>query len=448
MNRFTQLVATVSSLGIAAALVAPAAAQYSNEYAPPKLVSQGKTGTAIAGSGTVVVQVQVNANGSHKVVRVLHSTNAGDNAAAMDIASHSTYRVARRGKKPITAFYDFTLKFKGKSVASSASAGAAASGPTAQIARMIRVGNYAGAKAQATQYLASNPTDALAAQELGVAEYFLNDFPASASAFEKAGTISPAYKSVAAHAYASAAVALQQSSPTQALAYAKSASQLESSANSYYALGSAELASKDYSAAVTDLKKARDLAFADKKTDTKAKVNLDAALISAYMGANDTADAQATAAEIKKLDPSSTIADRMMGNQQLAGAQAAAKAGNHEQAITMYEQIAQKSTDHQLQVTAYTSAAFEESQLTKPDYGKMKVDADKAVALAPTDAQANFAEGIALAGQYIAGGSTNAGLKSEAQSTLAKADSEAKAAGNTALSFNIESFIKNTFKTP
>ncbi|MGZ3497144.1 MAG: tetratricopeptide repeat protein [Vulcanimicrobiaceae bacterium] len=445
MSHFIRLAAMASSLAIAATVAVPASAQYANEYTPPKLVRQGKTSIGIAGSGTVVVQVQVNADGSHKVMRVLHSTNHADDAAAMDIAKNSTYRVGTRGKAPVTAFYDFTLKFTGKSVAASDSGGGA-SGPTAQIARMIRAGNYQGAKAQATSYLATNPSDPTALQLLGVSNYFLNDYPSAAEAFSKAGTVSPQYKSVAAHAYASAAVALEQSNPTQALAYAKSASQLESSANSYYALGSAELANKDYAAATTDLKKARDLAFADPKTDTKAKVNLDAALMTAYMDNNDQSNAQAMAVEIKRLDPSSTVADRMLGNQQLAAAQAASKAGNHEQAVLLFEQAAQKSSDQQVQVTAYVSAAFEQSQLSKPDYAKMKSDADKALAINANDPQANFAEGVALAGQYITGGSTNAGLKQQATEALNKADSLAKSAGNTALSLQIESFIKNTFK--
>lgn len=445
MNHVTRLAAAASAFAFAAALAVPASAQYANQYTPPKLLSTGSTSHGIAGSGTVVVQVQVNADGSHKVIRVLHSTNSGDNAAAMDIASHSTYRVGTRGKAKVTAFYDFTLRFKGKSVASSDS-GSSGSGPTLQIARMIRAGNYAGAKAQATSYLATNPSDAIAAQELGTAEYFLNDYASSAAAFAKASSIRSEYKGVAAHAYAAAAVALQQSNPAQALAYAKSAAALEASANSYYALGSAELAGKNYPAAVADLKKARDLAFADRKTDTKAKVNLDAALLTAYVDNNDQTAAKATAAEIKRLDPTSTIADRMEGNSELAAAQAAAKAGNHDQAVTLYEGIAQKTSDRQVQVTAYTSAAFEESLATKPDYAKMKSLADKAVALSPNDPQVNFAEGVALAGQYITGGNKDANLKAQAMTTLNKADSLAKAAGSTALALNIENFIKNTFK--
>ena len=70
----------------------PALAQYANEFVPAKLVRQGTTTNSIAGSGTVVVQVQVNADGSHKAIKVISSTNPGDNAAAMEIAQNSSYR--------------------------------------------------------------------------------------------------------------------------------------------------------------------------------------------------------------------------------------------------------------------------------------------------------------------------------------------------------------------
>ena len=118
----------------------PAVAQYANEFSPAKLVTQGKTSLDIVGSGLVIVQVQVNADGTHQVIKVIKSTNPGDNDAAMDIAKNSSYRPAHRGTTPVTAFYDFTLKFNGKSVASSQSeGGAGALSPEAQaVANLIR----------------------------------------------------------------------------------------------------------------------------------------------------------------------------------------------------------------------------------------------------------------------------------------------------------------------
>ena len=99
MIRISRLATAAAALAAAGTFAAPASAQYANEYLPPKMTHQGKTTHAIAGTGTVVVQVQVNANGTAKAIRVIHSSNSGDNSAAMDIANHSTYRPAHRGKK-------------------------------------------------------------------------------------------------------------------------------------------------------------------------------------------------------------------------------------------------------------------------------------------------------------------------------------------------------------
>ena len=157
----------------------PALAQYANEFTPAKLISQGKTTHDIAGSGTVVVQVQVNADGSHKVIKVLRSSNAGDNAAAMDIAQTSSYRPAHRGDKAETSFYDFTLKFNGKSVASTPSesgGGAMPSGGTVtpaagQVAALIRQGQYHQAVSKAQGALLESPGDESLRQMLGIAAF-------------------------------------------------------------------------------------------------------------------------------------------------------------------------------------------------------------------------------------------------------------------------------------
>src|ERR1700727_1034399 len=118
MKRFLPLAAALAGLAVFASSL-PAVAQYANEFSPAKLTHQGNTSIAIAGSGTVVVQVQVNADGTHKATKVIKSTNAADNDAAMDIAQNSSYRPAHKGTTPVPSFYDFTLKFNGKSVAQS-----------------------------------------------------------------------------------------------------------------------------------------------------------------------------------------------------------------------------------------------------------------------------------------------------------------------------------------
>lgn len=453
MIRISRLAAAAGVLAAAGAFTLPASAQYATEYTPPKLLQQGKTSKPIAGTGTVVVQVQVNPNGSHKALRVIHSTNRGDDAAAMDLAQNSTYRPATRGRKKVTAFYDFTLKFTGKAVAAqNAGTVAAGSGVTAQIDRMIRAGNYSGAKAKAEAALASNPNDAILNSELGAANYFLADYPAAAAAFSKVPNVAHEFAQVAANSYVQAAQKLVSSNPTQAVAYAqKAVAMAPTSGGAYYSLGAAELAAGDASKAVGDLKKAREMVFADQKADVKSRVNVDAELFSAQTKAGDTAGAQTTMAEIKRLDPNNPAVGAIMANNLLAQGQAAQKAGKYDEAIADFEKAA-ASGGAQAQVTGYTLAAFAQSEMlqhqkntpTVADYAKMKSYADKALAANPNDAQANFAQGVALGGEYIVGGKSDASLKSQAIAALNKAKSEAQSSGNFSLSLSIDNFIKQS----
>lgn len=447
MIGITRLVAAGVAVSVAGLLALPASAQYANEYAPPKLIAQAKTSHPIAGTGTVIVQVQVNANGTHKAVKIIKSTNSGDNAAAMDIANRSTYRVARRGKTPVTAFYDFTLKFKGKSVASSveSSSAASAGGTAGQIDRMIQAHNYAGAKAAAEAALAKSPNDPTLNSELGAANYFLSDYPGAAAAFDKVPTPTKEFADVAAQSYVMAAGKLASTNPSQAVAYGQKGVALKANGGAYYALGVAQMNANDAAAAVTNLKKARDLAFADAKTSVKDRVTIDSALYSAQSAAKDEAGAAATAAEIKKLDPTSDIASVSAANKYMTQGNTAAQAGKHDEAIAAYLQAAQAGGS-KAAVTAYTAAAFEESKLDKPDYAKMKSYADKALAAGPNDPQALYAEGVALYGQYANGGKVDNAMKQKALDTLNKAKAAAQSSGNIALSLNIDNFIKQYFK--
>jgi tetratricopeptide (TPR) repeat protein len=242
-----------------------------------------------------------------------------------------------------------------------------------------------------------------------------------------------------------AAGKLAQSNPQQAVTYGKKAVAMSPNGGAYYSLGVAELNAGDAQSAVTDLKKARDLAFADPKTDAKTRVAIDSALLQAYTKAGDSTNAQTIADEIKKLDPNSDAAQIVMGNQYMSQGNDASKAGKHADAIAAYEKAAQVGGP-KVAVTAYAAAALEQSRLDKPDYTKMKADADKALAISASDPLALFAEGIALYGQYVQGGSSNSGLKTQAVDTLNKAKSAAQAAGNFSLSLNIENFMKQNIK--
>jgi TonB family protein len=441
MIRIIRLAAAATAVAATAAFAAPVSAQYATEYQPPKLIAQGKTSQPIAGSGTVVVQVQVNPNGSHKVVKVIRSTNSADNAAAMDIAKNSSYRPAHRGKQAIMAFYDFTLKFKGRSVVSAPGM----SGKPAAIDALIRAGKYEQARSQVQAALANNPSDPMLNSELGAAEYFLGNYQDSAAAFDKGSNIIKEFAKVAAQSYSMAAGKLASTNSQQAVAYGKKAVAMSPNGGAYYALGAAQINAGDTQGAIASLKKSRDLAFADSKTDVKTRVAIDSLLLQAYQKAGDTANAQTVADEIKKLDPSSDAAQVVMGNQYMEQGNAASKAGKHDEAAADYEKAAQVGGP-KVAVTAYAAAALELSRVDKPDYTKMKADADKALAVNPNDALGLFAEGIALYGQYATTGSNNAGLKQQAVDALNTAKAAAQAAGNFSLSLNIENFMKQNIK--
>jgi tetratricopeptide (TPR) repeat protein len=425
----------------------PARAQYANEFTPAKLIKQGTTSTPIAGSGTVVVQVQVNADGTHKVIKIIRSSNPGDNDAAKEIAQSSTYRPAHRGSTPTTAFYDFTLKFNGKSVASTSQGSQSGGGmgsvsPAAeQIANLIREKQYSTAKSRAQAALLSSPDDQSLREMLGIAAFDDNDAVTAAQAFDKVGTIGKQFQPVAAASFAGAAVTIADQNPTQALAYAQKAISLNPDTNSRFALGVAQLASKQNTDALATLKAVQQAAMNDPKLSQTAKENIDARLMSAYLANNDTQGAQAVAAQIKQLDPNSTLPGRVMGNSFLQAGVNAANAKNFTEALKNFDQAAAQG-DPSVAVTADVQAALTITKMEKPDYKQMQSYADKALALKPDDPLANFAEGIALTGQWA--GSRDDSVKKKALDALDRADSLAKQSGNEALSLQIESFIKNS----
>ena len=181
----------------------------------------------------------------------------------------------------------------------------------------------------------------------------------------------------------------------------------------------------------------------DPKTTKTMKIAIDSRLLDAYIAAGDDQGAQATAAEIKTLDPSSTAVARVMGNHYLKLGSEAQQSKSYSDALKNYD-LAIAQGDPQVSVTASVGAAFTVNAMDKPDYAKMKAYADKALALAPNDPAANFAEGVALTGQWAGG--TDAKLKAQAQDALTKADTLAKAAGNESFALQIETFMKQYFK--
>ncbi|MBC5799773.1 MAG: hypothetical protein GIX03_11765 [Candidatus Eremiobacteraeota bacterium] len=428
--------AAFGALALVAPLVAHAQAA-PTYYVPPKLIKQGTSSSPIAGKGIVVVQVLVNKDGSFKVNKILRSTNQGDNAAALEIARNATYRPASHGAQKLKAYYDYTLRFTSGGTASAAKASGSGTGSAAagagRFEAMLHAGNYSAAQAGLRSYVTQHPNDARAQTDLGVADTFLNDYAGAVTAFDKAGTIPPGLRSVAANAYANDATALLKNNQNDAaLDVAKRGTAVAPNFVTYNNLGNAELQAGQNDAAVAALEKARSLAAGTANVKPKDRAQVDVNLIAAYLAAKDVQKANAIAAEVSRLDPSQSGAATLMANYFVAQAQTLSKAGKNADAAALLEQGAAAAPKAAAQL--YAQAAFNYlSAQPKPDNDKAKVDADKALAIAPEDAQANFAEGIALA---------NTGKTKDALTYLNKADAAAKKDNNTQLATQIENNIK------
>ena len=441
MNRISRIVAGVAALGITCSAV-PALAQYANEYSPPKVIKQGTTSHNIAGSGTVQVKVQVNPNGTHKVIGVLKSTNSGDNAAALDIAQSSTYSPAHRGTTPVVAFYDYNLRFNGKAVVESSEEQAIASesGGTdaSAIDALIHAGKYQDAITKANTALLSSPGNPAVLQLLGVAQFYNSDFEDAAKSFSRVSEIKKPFQAIAAQAYSTAAVRISNTDPAMSLQYANSALALApSDSTPKFALGVAQLANKQYPQAVATLK-----AVHDRLTDPKQKASVDQELLQAYLATNDQAGAATTIAEMKSLDPAgAATAAHAIAQHELELGSDAVQAKQYADALKDFDQAADAGGTEADTVTANTYAALAIMKMDKPDYEKAKDYALKAVAASPSDPTANFYTGIAYANIYVS--SHKSDDRTQALNYLNKADQLAKAAGNIGLSLQIENQIKN-----
>ncbi|MBV9277843.1 MAG: hypothetical protein JOZ97_06375 [Candidatus Eremiobacteraeota bacterium] len=404
MNLLRIAGAALAAAVASTAVVSAATGSYSTDYKPPKLSHLGKTSIPIAGSGTVIVKVLVKADGGFTVQNVIRSTNAADNAAALDIAKNSTYVVGTRGGKATTAFYDFTLKFSGKSVSSPDEQAVASSGEIGTINSMLKANNFVGAAAE----------------------------------FDKMSSIPARDRSAAAATYATAAVQLQKTNAQQALTYGQKAVSLQADSNTYFALGVAQLANNQNADAAANLKRAHDMGGGPRTIRERAV--LDSYLIQAYNATGDTADANTISAELKRISPN-TAANPSMPTlpDSFNQAMTAENAGKFDDAVRLYEQSAQ--TTPGIAVTAYSRAALAIGRMQPPDYRRMKAEADKALAINPNDAGANAAEGIAVVQLGIV--NRDDGQKKQGLDILNKADAQAKAANITGLVNLIENFIKS-----
>ncbi len=424
---------TIGAALCAVGIVAPLAVNAQTYYTPPKLMKRGTNTTPVAGKGKVVVQVMVNKDGTFKVSRVISSTNHGNDAAALEIAKTSTYAPATRGTTKQSAFYDFTLNFTASGSASSGEetgAGAASGGPQTYEA-MIRAGNYSSAQTGLKSYVAAHPGDAKAQLDLGVTNTFLGDYGGAADAFDKAGTIPPNYKSVAGKAYAEyTPIAVKNKQNDKAVSAAKHAVELAPSFATYNALGFAEQAAGQNDAAITDLEKARSLGSSAKPADRAA---VDGNLVAAYLAAGKLDMAKQTAAEAKGLDPSGAGASNVIANYYVQQATTAAQAGKAADAAAAYDAAAAAAPSQAAQLYTRAAIAYLGAK-PNPDNDKAKAEADKALAVDPQNAGANYAAGVALANQP--------GKSKDALVYLNKADDAAKKGNDPQLTSAIENVLK------
>jgi len=369
-----------------------ASAQTGTFYSPPKIIKQGSASSPIGGTGAVTLQVFVRKNGSVGTVKVVKSSNHNDDAAALEIAKSSTYKPGVRDAKPIDAFYTMALKFNGTAVINDTGT---SSNQLLQANALIRANKFAEAKTELQSYLAAHPDDKDAQALLGVADAYLNDNAGASTAFDAAGTIPERFKVVAAKAYADAAVdALKAKNNEQAIALAGKALALQQNVNTLFIRGTANANAQHYAEAIADLEKAKAQASAG-KADAATLNAIDASLATSYIFGGQVDKGVALAKALKQRDPSNTRVDDTLAAYYNQQAVAAMKAGKKAEAVADLENAARAVPSRA--VVLYVQAANILAQGEKPDWKAVKAEADKALAIDPNDARANYDAGIAVA---------------------------------------------------
>jgi tetratricopeptide (TPR) repeat protein len=362
-------------------------------YVPPKLESPGTNSTALAGRGDVTVQVFVKKDGTFTVNKVLKSTNAADNAAALEIAKTSKYKPAIRDGKPIDAYYDYVLSFAGDGAA------AANAGPLAGATASIRAAKYDDAKTQLNAYLQAHPGDTQAYTLLGVANAFGGDPAAASLAFEKAGTVPDQYKTLAIQSYAKYASALLDAKKFgDAVTYAGHAIDADpNNLQAYYVRGIANSNLQNDAGSIADLQKARTIAQSA-KSDDKTVAMIDFNLAVSQLAAGQFGEAATTTKEAVKLDPSRQAAlDKFAVTAVNNAAVALANQGKIADAVSRLESGATAFPAGAAQL--YVQAAYIYATDKKPDWRKVQSEADRALAIDASNGRGNYIRGVAAAQQ-------------------------------------------------
>jgi len=434
--QFIRSLAVFTAITFASGAVA--SAQQFQYYFPPKLVKRAAATVPTHGKGKVVVQVELDPHGKVVATRVISSTNKANDAAALDIAKHSTYAPARRGSsegkaKGERGFYDFTLMF-------TESGGVQAKSPVDQAIDDINKNQYAAARDALTPYLKQNPGDGKAQALLGIAQYYLKDYDASTAAFDQAGAAIPAsYKNLAADAYAQVTQErLSKGDNQDALVSAKRAVGLSPSVAYYNLLGLAEMTANDSKAAIGDILKARDLA-AEGKTPAGDRATIDVNLAQAYANAGDADNAQKYLAEAKSLDPK-VDTKSVYASVYAIQAKAELDAKDYPAAAKLYDQGGGQLTG-KYAAAQFSNAAFAYISLAQTQDPKTAsatldaalAEANKALQVDPKFALALYAQGAVFANQ---------GRKDAAIATLKQADAAATTEGDASLAAAIEKTLK------
>jgi tetratricopeptide (TPR) repeat protein len=385
LNQPFRLIACIGIAAFGAPLVA--GAQTQPAIVAPKLLQRGTNTTAPAGAGDVMVQVFVRKDGTFTVNKIIKSSNAGDNAAALEIAKTSKYRPATNGGQRVDEYYDFKVSFAGDTAA-------IGNGPIAGILAEIRAGKYDQAKTDLATYLQTNPNDTQAYALLGVANAFGGDPAAASAAFAKAGTIPDQYQTLALQSYEKYAdAALGDKKFSDAIDAANHAIAINpNSLQAYYDRAQANMGTQNYTAAITDLQKAHAIALTA-KSDDKTMSTLAFTLAVAQLDAGQFGEAAQTAKDLYRNDTTrSAQLDKYAYTAVMDAAITLANAGRIPDSVSRLESGAAAFPNDAGALTA--EAAYILAIDKKPDWDKVKAEAQKALDLDPNAGKADFVLGV------------------------------------------------------
>jgi tetratricopeptide (TPR) repeat protein len=378
------------------ALPIGAFAQTGVAYTPPKLLKPGTNTSTVVGPGSITIQVFVKKNGSFTVSRIIKSTNSADNAAAMEIAKTATYKPALKDGTPTDGFYDYIINLGGAEAASVHPT--AASGPTAEAYALIRNGKYADAETTLQTYLQAHPGEVQASTLLGVANAFAGNDDAASAAFDAVPTIPDQYKTLATESYAKHATNMlsAQKYPDAIAAAGRLITLSPTSAEGYYVRGVANANQQNFKDAIPDLQKALDIVKAMSKPDEKSIANIEESLAISQLNTGAYDAASATMKDVVKLDPLQEPKLQQAAYIAVANdAIGSANAGHVPDAVAKFETGA--TIFPASAANFYGQAAFIMLTVKAPDYKKLKAEADKALALDPTNGRALFVNAFVAA---------------------------------------------------